>query len=230
MEDIDSFNDFSFRTELEKGFDIDCWDFKDVCGFLEITEEELEYFIKKTGKEAAKIGWKTSYNINFISSYETIITTVGMYQLIKLNSDKELKRYENHFLEMAVSDLIRYQGHKQRSSKRKNKNPNYDFEKKGEYELKNYDSSLRIPNLEIEDRSHIFYNEHIVITGNFENFQERKDMAELIKSVGGVNRSGITGKTKYLIVGKSPGPSKTKKAKELGITTLNEDEFIKLFK
>jgi DNA ligase (NAD+) len=44
---------------------------------------------------------------------------------------------------------------------------------------------------------------------------------------GGRVGSTISQKTDYLVVGKSPG-SKLQKAQNLGVTTLDEDEFLKL--
>ena len=52
----------------------------------------------------------------------------------------------------------------------------------------------------------------------------RDEAKELIESLGGINTSSVSKKTDVVIVGDSPG-SKYDKAKELGITIWNEDEF-----
>ena len=45
---------------------------------------------------------------------------------------------------------------------------------------------------------------------------------------GGKISSSISSKTTYLIAGDKMGPSKLKKATDLGINIISEDEFIKL--
>jgi DNA ligase (NAD+) len=52
----------------------------------------------------------------------------------------------------------------------------------------------------------------------------RDEASEKIKKVGGKVASSVSSKTDYVVVGESPG-SKFDKAKKLGITILNEDEF-----
>lgn len=65
-----------------------------------------------------------------------------------------------------------------------------------------------------------------VITGTLKNMS-RDDAKEKIISFGGKVVSSISNKTDYLVVGETPG-SKLKKAKDLGVEIMNEDQFIKL--
>ncbi len=65
-----------------------------------------------------------------------------------------------------------------------------------------------------------------VITGSLASLA-RHQAKDLIKQHGGKIRSAITADTDFLIVGKEPG-SKLKKARELGVKILTEDEFKKL--
>ena len=62
----------------------------------------------------------------------------------------------------------------------------------------------------------------IVITGSFSSFS-RSQLKETLIKMGAKVASSISSKTDYLISGTSPG-SKLKKAEELGITILNEQE------
>ena len=63
----------------------------------------------------------------------------------------------------------------------------------------------------------------IVISGNFSI--PRDEMKELIELHGGKNSSSISGKTTFLLAGTKPGPEKMKKAEELGIKVISEEEF-----
>lgn len=63
----------------------------------------------------------------------------------------------------------------------------------------------------------------IVISGNFSI--SRDEMKELIALHGGKNSGSLSGKTSYLLAGNKPGPEKMKKAEQLGIPVINEEEF-----
>lgn len=63
----------------------------------------------------------------------------------------------------------------------------------------------------------------IVISGNFSI--SRDEMKALIEANGGKNSSSVSSKTSYLLAGSKPGPEKIKKAQELGIEIIDEDQF-----
>jgi DNA ligase (NAD+) len=65
-----------------------------------------------------------------------------------------------------------------------------------------------------------------VLTGTLAKFS-RDEAADIIESHGGKVASSVSSKTDYLVVGETPG-SKLDKARELGITILNEEQFLKL--
>ena len=65
-----------------------------------------------------------------------------------------------------------------------------------------------------------------VLTGALENFS-REEAIRVIESLGGKVTSSLSSKTDYLLVGESPG-SKLSKAKKLGTSILNEEEFLSL--
>ncbi len=66
-----------------------------------------------------------------------------------------------------------------------------------------------------------------VITGNLEHFANRKELKELIESKGGKVTGTVTGKTDCLINNNTASnSSKNKKARELGIPVISEEEFI----
>ena len=68
-----------------------------------------------------------------------------------------------------------------------------------------------------------FNGKTFVLTGTLSSMS-RDEAKELIESLGGVNTSSVSKKTDVVIVGDSPG-SKYDKAKELGITIWDEEEF-----
>ena len=74
-----------------------------------------------------------------------------------------------------------------------------------------------------------FAGMNFVITGSLEHFSNRSEAKALIESMGGKVTGSVTGKTSYLINNdKTSGSSKNKKAAELGIPVLSEEEFLKL--
>ncbi|MFM8961187.1 MAG: NAD-dependent DNA ligase LigA, partial [Actinomycetota bacterium] len=66
----------------------------------------------------------------------------------------------------------------------------------------------------------------LVVTGSLENFT-RDGVSEAITERGGKAASSVSKKTDYVVVGDSPG-SKAKKAEELGVSVINEAEFMLL--
>ncbi len=67
----------------------------------------------------------------------------------------------------------------------------------------------------------------IVISGNFERYS-RKEIKELIEKHGGKNTGSVSGKTDLIVAGEGMGPSKRKKAEDLGVKIIDEDEFAKM--
>ena len=64
-----------------------------------------------------------------------------------------------------------------------------------------------------------------VVSGVFSAFS-RDEIKELIEANGGKNVSSVSSKTDYLLAGDGMGPAKLKKATDLGVKIMSEDEFI----
>ncbi len=75
----------------------------------------------------------------------------------------------------------------------------------------------------------IFAGMNFVITGSLVHFGNRSEAKELIESLGGKVTGSVTKKTNYLINNDiQSSSSKNKKARELGIPILSEEDFLNL--
>jgi DNA ligase (NAD+) len=66
-----------------------------------------------------------------------------------------------------------------------------------------------------------------VISGVF-NRHSRDQLKEMIEFNGGKNSGSISGKTSYLLAGENMGPEKLKKAQNLGVKIIGEDDFLRM--
>ena len=67
----------------------------------------------------------------------------------------------------------------------------------------------------------------IVISGSFENYS-RTEIKDLIEKHGGKNTGSVSGNTDLIVAGEGMGPSKRKKAEDLGVRIIDEQEFTQL--
>lgn len=80
-----------------------------------------------------------------------------------------------------------------------------------------------------EGADEAFAGMNFVITGSLEHFKNRKELQELIERRSGKVTGSVTSKTNYLINNDvASSSSKNKKARELGVPILSEEEFLKL--
>ena len=72
-------------------------------------------------------------------------------------------------------------------------------------------------------------NKTFVITGSLNKFSNRNDLKSTIETHGGKVTGSVTSKTHYLINNDTTSnSSKNKKAKELGIPIISEEDFLTL--
>ena len=76
------------------------------------------------------------------------------------------------------------------------------------------------------DRSGVFANKTLVVTGTLEHYS-RDEIERLIEKLGGKASGSISKKTDYLVAGQAAG-SKLQKAEQLGVKILTEAEFREL--
>ena len=67
----------------------------------------------------------------------------------------------------------------------------------------------------------------IVISGVFSH-HSRDEYKAMIEANGGKNSGSISSKTSYVLAGDNMGPAKLEKARNLGITIINEDQFLEM--
>lgn len=105
---------------------------------------------------------------------------------------------------------------------------NYFHKEENNQKLDYLMQHLHIQQEEIKSQQ-IFAGMNFVITGSLNHFSNRNEGKNLIESLGGKVTGSVTGKTTYLINNDTASnSSKNKKARELGIPILSEEEFLKL--
>lgn len=88
---------------------------------------------------------------------------------------------------------------------------------------------VTIPKEEIDTAAQSFAGLNFVITGSVNHFANRGEVKELIESKGGKVTGSVTSKTNYLINNDIQSTSsKNKKARDLGIPIISEEDFLKM--
>ncbi len=85
-------------------------------------------------------------------------------------------------------------------------------------------------NFEIEEKqrtSNALEGKSVVISGKFVG-RSRDDIKALVEEHGGKNLAAVSANVDFIVAGENMGPAKRQKAEKLGITILNEDEFMTL--
>jgi len=109
--------------------------------------------------------------------------------------------------------------------KKTRKNPVVDSDRIISSEAKTQDLSI------VECANNLFYNKKIVISGIFENFPVRNELALLLKKYGANINSSVSKKTDLFIAGSDFGPKKMEKVESLqsegyGIIMMDENDLM----
>lgn len=102
---------------------------------------------------------------------------------------------------------------------------------KSEKNIENVESLRKILKFETEESGggDKFAGKVFVITGSLTHFSNRNEMKELIEKNGGKVSGSVSNKTNFLINNDTgSNSSKNKKAKELGVEIISEEDFLKL--
>jgi DNA ligase (NAD+) len=81
---------------------------------------------------------------------------------------------------------------------------------------------------EVEEKqrsSNTLEGKSVVISGKFIG-RSRDDLKQLIEEHGGRNLAAVSANVDFIVAGENMGPAKRQKAEKLGITILNEEEFM----
>lgn len=93
--------------------------------------------------------------------------------------------------------------------------------------LKNYGVMMEISEIEKKNLTDKLKGFIFVISGAFENVS-RDELKSLIESNGGKVASAISSKTNYVVAGNNMGPKKKEKALKLGVSIINEEDFMQM--
>ncbi len=105
----------------------------------------------------------------------------------------------------------------------------YFKDEKHNRELDELLKELKIEIPKLDSSNEAINGKTFVITGSLEHFENRNALKELIESKGGKVSGSVSAKTDFLINNDiNSGSSKNKKAKELGVKIITEDDFIKM--
>lgn len=88
-------------------------------------------------------------------------------------------------------------------------------------------AGVQLQGVEKEMLSNKFEGMNFVVSGVFSTFS-RDELKKVIEDNGGKNVSSISAKTTYVVAGENMGPAKLEKATKLGVSILNENQFIEL--
>lgn len=90
-------------------------------------------------------------------------------------------------------------------------------------------AELNIEKPVIDEETQVLKGKTFVITGSVSHFANRNELKAVIEDKGGKVTGSVTSKTAYLINSdKQSASSKNKKAKELGVEIISEEDFLKM--
>ena len=105
----------------------------------------------------------------------------------------------------------------------------YFAETKNQQIIANLLAEITVEKPEENADAQIFEGMNFVITGSVEHFANRNEVKAVIEAKGGKVTGSVTGKTNYLINNDTTSnSSKNKKAKELNIPIISEEDFLKM--
>ena len=103
----------------------------------------------------------------------------------------------------------------------------YMEDKENKARLERLMAELHVEIPQVEEGSQTLAGMNFVITGSLTHFGSRSDLKDIIEQKGGKVTGSVTGKTTCLVNNDiASASSKNKKAKELGVPILSEEDFL----
>ena len=90
------------------------------------------------------------------------------------------------------------------------------------------EANVNMNYLKEETNDERFYGKVFVLTGTLEKYT-RDEASEIIENFGGKTSSSVSKKTDFVLAGEDAG-SKLRKANELGIKVITENDFVEMIK
>ena len=84
---------------------------------------------------------------------------------------------------------------------------------------------MKVESQELRVESDILKGQTIVISGTFAQ-HSRDEYKDMIEAHGGKNSGSVSKKTSFILAGDNMGPEKRRKAEELGVPLMTEEEFL----
>ena len=95
------------------------------------------------------------------------------------------------------------------------------------YRLRQANVQMESTEEEATPQSNVLQGKSIVISGVFAH-HSREEYKAMIEAHGGKNVGSVSKKTSFILAGDNMGPEKRKKAQDLGVEILSEDDFLAL--
>lgn len=93
--------------------------------------------------------------------------------------------------------------------------------------LKSYGLQMAVSEEKLASRTDKLAGQTFVISGTFSK-HSRDEYKAMIEQHGGKNTGSVSAKTNYILAGDNMGPAKLEKARKLGITIINEEDFLNM--
>ncbi len=163
------------------------------------------------------------------SSLPCLIYSLGISGIGLANAKLLCKAFHNDveaLLKATVSDVMAVDGMGQVLAKAF---VDYFADPDNVKRLRDLLNEVKIQGEEGEQAPQIFEGKNFVITGSVKHFANRGELKEVIESLGGKVTGSVTSKTTYLINNDiTSASSKNKKANELKVPIISEEEFLEM--
>ena len=219
---IDGLSEATLEKFIARGF---IHDFGDIFEIGKYREEivDMEGFGEKSFENLMKSLEKAKE-----TTLAKVIYSLGIANIGLANAKVICRHFDDDLEKIRCADEEEISGIAGSGPEIAKRQPYYCNNAENNLQLNHLLGHLHLHREEITGRQ-IFAGVNFVITGSLEHFANRGEAKKLIESLGGKVTGTVTGKTNYLINNdKASNSSKNKKARELGIPVISEQDFLEL--